>query len=61
MNGADPTPPPEPARRPRRAVRGRTDGAPEQTRDDTDVGWGEVPDESAHDRWLQEQRPPHWE
>ncbi len=34
---------------------------PEQTRDDTDVGWGELPDESAHDRWLQEQRPPHWE
>ena len=34
---------------------------PEQTRDDTDLGWGQLPDESAHDRWLQEQRPPHWE
>lgn len=34
----------------------------EQTRDDTDVGWGErPPDESAHESWLQEQRPPHWE
>ena len=33
----------------------------EQTRDDTDAGWGERSDESAHDRWLQEQRPPHWE
>lgn len=34
---------------------------PEQTRDDTDRGWGERPDEDAHDRWLREQRPPHWE
>ena len=34
---------------------------PEQTRDDTDAGWGELPDEHAHDRWLHEQRPPHWE
>ena len=42
--------------RPARAVR-----APEQTRDDTDRGWGERRDEAAHDAWLQEQRPPHWE
>lgn len=42
---------PEPNRRKR----------PEQTRDDTDSGWGERPDESEHDRWLREQRPPHWE
>jgi very-short-patch-repair endonuclease len=34
---------------------------PEQTRDDTDAGWGERRDDDAHDRWLQEQRPPHWE
>ncbi|GAA8847223.1 hypothetical protein DUHN55_22720 [Helicobacter pylori] len=34
---------------------------PEQTRDDTDRGWGERPDEDEHDRWLREQRPPHWE
>ena len=40
---------------PRRPTRG-----PEQTLDDTDRGWGEHTDESAHDRWLQEQRPPHW-
>ena len=34
----------------------------EQTRDDTDVGWGEVPEPSdAHDVWLLEQRPPHWD
>ena len=34
---------------------------PEQTRDDTDAGWGERSEQSAHDRWLQEQRPPHYE
>lgn len=34
---------------------------PEQTRDDTDRGWGERPDEDEHEHWLQEQRPPHWE
>ena len=34
--------------------------APEQTKDDTDAGWGEAPTESAYDRWLREQRPPHW-
>ena len=33
---------------------------PEQTRDDTDAGWGERPREDSHDQWLQEQRPPHW-
>ena len=41
-----------------RARRRRAD----QTSDDTDRGWGEAPtDEDAHDRWLQEQRPPHYE
>jgi hypothetical protein len=35
---------------------------PEQTKDDTDLGWGEVPPSGdAHDDWLREQRPPHWE
>jgi len=33
---------------------------PEQTRDDTDAGWGERPHEDAQDQWLREQRPPHW-
>ncbi len=33
---------------------------PEQTRDDTDAGWGERPREASHDQWLREQRPPHW-
>lgn len=33
-----------------------------QTRDDTDIGWGELPPPGdAHDAWLREQRPPHWE
>jgi hypothetical protein len=32
----------------------------EQTRDDTDAGWGERPSEGSHDQWLREQRPPHW-
>jgi hypothetical protein len=44
-----------------RRVRGRkAKRAPEQTKDDTDAGWGERTEMSAHDRWLQEQRPPHW-
>ncbi|WP_370894548.1 hypothetical protein [Janibacter sp. GXQ6167] len=34
---------------------------PEQTSDDTDRGWGERPDEDAHEQWLKEQRPPHWD
>ena len=35
---------------------------PEQTKDDTDIGWGRDPDPlDAHDRWLLEQRPPHWD
>jgi len=33
---------------------------PEQTRDDTDAGWGERRDEDAQDQWLRDQRPPHW-
>ncbi|MGZ4600916.1 MAG: hypothetical protein ACXVGS_13710, partial [Oryzihumus sp.] len=47
----------EPAR-PRVSVRR---SSLDQTLDDTDTGWGERRDEDAHDRWLQEQRPPHWE
>jgi hypothetical protein len=31
---------------------------PDQTRDDTDAGWGERP--SDNDRRLLEDRPPHW-
>ena len=32
---------------------------PEQTRDDTDTGWGES-DPGMSQRWWEEQRPPHW-
>jgi hypothetical protein len=53
------TPQEDEAARTRRA-RTRKRRAPEQTRDDTDAGWGEYPNESAYDRWLREQRPPHW-
>ncbi len=42
------------------SLRRRPKKAPEQTKDDTDAGWGELFDSSEHDRWLQEQRPPHW-
>ncbi|EWS99616.1 DNA helicase [Intrasporangium oryzae NRRL B-24470] len=35
---------------------------PGSSRDDTDLGWGERPSSgSDRDRWLQEQRPPHYE
>ena len=32
----------------------------EQTKDDTDEGWGERGNENASARWLRENRPPHW-
>jgi len=31
---------------------------PDQTRDDTDAGWGERPSDDNFDRF--EERPPHW-
>jgi hypothetical protein len=46
--------------RKRRLLRRKPKRAPEQTKDDTDAGWGEYRDGDAHDRWLHEQRPPHW-
>ncbi|MBK8470281.1 MAG: hypothetical protein IPL45_11010 [Actinomycetales bacterium] len=36
----------------------------ERSSDDTDTGWGDTPrsdDESTHEQWLKDQRPPHWE
>lgn len=36
---------------------------PEQTSDDTDVGWGEAPPddtETADDERLRREKPPHW-
>lgn len=32
----------------------------EQSKDDTDEGWGERGDDDATGRWLRENRPPHW-
>jgi very-short-patch-repair endonuclease len=52
------------ARRRRRAVRrGTTETADPaaQTTDDTDAGWGEHRDNGAHEQWLRDQRPPHWD
>ena len=53
-------PVPDETARQRRVVRKRKRRSLDQTSDDTDAGWGEHTDQSAHDRWLQEQRPPHW-
>lgn len=33
----------------------------DQTKDDTDEGWGEPGDDDASARWLRENRPPHWD
>jgi hypothetical protein len=50
--GDDSAPPaPTTSRPPRKA---------EQSRDDTDEGWGERGDGDASARWLRENRPPHW-
>jgi hypothetical protein len=32
---------------------------PDQTRDDTDAGWGERPRDPSD--WYRDERPPHWE
>jgi hypothetical protein len=53
-------PTPDEGARKRRALRRKAKRAPEQTKDDTDEGWGEHRDQGAHDQWLHEQRPPHW-
>jgi len=54
------TPAPDEGARKRRVRGRRATSKPEQTKDDTDAGWGEREDLSAHDRWLFDQRPPHW-
>jgi hypothetical protein len=54
------TPVPDEKPRKRRALRRKAKRPFEQTKDDTDEGWGEYGDESAYDRYLREQRPPHW-
>ena len=57
---ADPTPPTRRRRR-RRAVRGGTNPAAEDVPDVVAPREEPTPGETQHDRWLREQRPPHWE
>ena len=46
----------------RRRLFARRDRTLDKASDDTDLGWGELPETNrSHDQWLQEQRPPHWE
>lgn len=33
---------------------------PVKSSDDSDIGWGEVPDRD-HDDHLRDERPPHWD
>lgn len=64
---ADPRPDARRSRRgPRRATRPGTGGGASGTAaDDGDLGWGEPSrdqtPEDAHERWLHDQRPPHWD
>lgn len=34
---------------------------PDQTRDDTDQGWGERRRDDSNDERLRHERPPHWD
>jgi very-short-patch-repair endonuclease len=54
---AEPVPSGSGSRRRRRRIRRGTAQAVE----DTDRAWGEPEDPAEGDRWLEEQRPPHWE
>lgn len=48
-------------RRRRRAVRGGTNPSAQDVPDAAAPRDAPAPDEAQHDRWLREQRPPHWE
>jgi hypothetical protein len=52
VNPANPPDPPDPDRDEDPVV-------PQQSREDTDADWGEVPEPSDDDRFYQD-RPPHW-
>jgi hypothetical protein len=52
-------PDPDPEAVPVAPLRGREPVVPEQSREDTDAGWGEYP-EPAGDR-IYRDRPPHWD
>ena len=47
--------------RPRRAVRGGTNPSAQDVPDVAAPRDTPAPGETPHDRWLREQRPPHWE
>jgi hypothetical protein len=47
--------------RPRRAVRGGTNPSAEDVPDVVAPRQEPSPGETQHDRWLREQRPPHWD
>jgi hypothetical protein len=53
--------PPTRQRRRRRAVRAGTNPAAEDVPDVVVPREEPTPGETQHDRWLREQRPPHWE
>lgn len=48
-------------RRPRRAAAPATNPAAENGADLVDPSDGDDDPDAPHDRWLREQRPPHWE
>ena len=57
----EPAPSTRRRRRPRRAVRGGTNPSAEDVPDVVAPREEPSPAETQHDRWLREQRPPHWE
>ena len=38
----------------------QAEGPPEQSTDDTDIGWGERPDEADDDERIVREKPPHY-
>lgn len=58
VSGREPAPAPDPVPD-RKPAPGREPVRPEQSREDTDAGWGEYP-ERPDDR-LYRDRPPHWD
>ncbi len=61
---SQPDPSPESGPRPRGPRRAVRQGTKPSADESPDVAAGEpdaAPEEAEHDRWLREQRPPHWE
>jgi hypothetical protein len=49
----------EPAQPPAEPAPARPAARPEQSAEDTDIGWGDRPDPDHDERYYQD-RPPHW-